>query len=277
MKKNLILLLLSMATTAIFGQIESVDYLMKYNCETNQYDVSLVILEGSATTVPHRAQFNSQMSIVVPNGESIVITNKYMPLQANQNYNGTAPLDWGLGNPIFSPEAQPENDFYSIVPKLAPAAFYNDLEEGDVVTLFSFLAGTTGQYDENIRFFKNGIDPSHSGAGMGGGDFSNGFSIGGSTQLYNGNKEESCLTNTDDELSQLTSVFPNPFNNQFSIELSKDVNSVRVISSDGKVYYQSSKKLKGVLTINAFDFPSGVYYVRIESESGISSKKIIKF
>ena len=277
MKKNLILLFLSLTTSVVFGQIGSVDYVMKYNCETNQYDVSLEILEGSANSVPHRAQFNAQISIVVPNGESIVITNKYMPLQANQNYTGSAPLDWGLGNPIFAPAAQPENDFYSIIPKLSPAAFYNDLEEGDIVTLFSFLAGTSGQYNEDVRFFRNGIDPGHSGAGMGGGDFSNGFSLGSSTQLYNGNREESCLTNIDEEISIVTDVFPNPFANQFSIELSKDVKDIRVIGSDGKEYYQSSNRSKGIITVNAFDYPSGVYYVRIESESGITSKKIIKF
>ncbi len=275
--KHLILLFLSLTTSVIFGQIESVDYFMKYNCETNQYDVSLEILEGAANTVPHRAQFNAQISIVVPTGEAIVITNKYMPLQANQNYTGTAPLDWGLGNPIFSPEVQPENDFYSIIPKLAPAAFYNDLAKGDIVTLFSFLAGTTGQYNEDIRFFRNGIDPSHSGAGMGGGDFSNGFSLGSSLQLYHGNREESCLTDIDEELSESISVFPNPFVNKFSIELSDGVKNVRVIGTDGKVYYQSENNSNEILTINAFDYPSGVYYVTVESESDIISKKIIKF
>lgn len=275
--KKFFVLLFCLTTAAAFGQVKKVDYLMKYNCETNKYDVSLMIKEGSATTIPHRAQFNSQISIVVPTGEAVVITNKYMPLQSNQDYTGTAPLDWGLGNPIFSPEAQPENDFYSVIPKLSPASFYNNMEEGDVVMLFSFIAGTTGQYNEDIRFFKNGIDPDDNDVGMGGGDFSNGFSIGGAEQLYNGNIEESCLTDIEEPLSIEANIYPNPFEHQFTIELSEDVKSIKVIGAEGKVYYQSDKKSKGILTVNAYDYPSGIYYVRIETNNGIASQKLIKF
>lgn len=266
-----------MTTALCFGQVQGVDYLMKYNCETNRYDVSLVILEGSASLVPHRAQFNAQISIVVPAGEGVVITNKYMPLQGNQNYSGSAPLDWGLGNPIFSPESQPENDFYSVIPKLSPASFYNDIEPGDVIMLFSFTAGTSGQYNEEIRFFENGLDPADTDAGMGGGDFSNGFSLGSASQLFNNNIVESCLTDVDEELSKSTNVYPNPFDNQFSIELPVDVKIICVYGSEGKEFYRSGYKSKGIITINANDFPSGVYYVKIESNNGIISKKIIKF
>ncbi len=275
--KNLMTLFLCFITAIGFGQVQSVDYLMKFNCETNQYDVSLIILEGSATTIPQRAQFNAQISIVVPTGEGIVITNKYMPLQSNQDYNGSAPLDWALGTPIYTPAAQPENDFYSVVPKLSPASFYNDLEEGDQVMLFSFTAGTTGQYNDKIRFFRNGIDPDDNAPGMGGGDFSNGFSLGGSLQIYNGNVEESCLTDINEEISIAANVYPNPFENQFSVELPVDVKSIKVIGSEGKVYYQSANKSKGILMINAYDFPSGVYYLRIETENDITSRKLIKF
>ena len=251
--------------------------MMKYNCETNQYDVSLVILEGSAHSVAHRAQFNAQISLVVPSGEGIVITNKYMPLQSNQNYNGSAPLDWGLGIPVYSPESQPENDFYSVFPKLAPASFYNDLEAGDIVMLFSFVAGTSGQYDENVRFFLNGVDPDDKAEGMNGADFSNGMSIGSPEQIYNSNIEESCLTSIDEELESETLVYPNPFDDKFTIELPVDVNSIKVFGADGKVYHHSGNRTKGQLIIDAYEFPSGVYYVVMESKNGKSSKKIIKF
>ena len=119
--KKLLILLFSCFAGMTLGQVESVDFLMKYDCESNQYDICLIILEGSATSIGQRAQFNSQISIVVPAGEALAITEEYMPIQGNQNYDGTIPLDWFLTNPVYAPEAQPENDFYSISPKLNTA------------------------------------------------------------------------------------------------------------------------------------------------------------
>ena len=274
--KHVLILIFCFAASFSFGQVSGVDYLMKYNCETNQYDVKLVVLSGSAVSIPERAQFNAQISIVVPTGESIVITNKYMPLQSNQSYSGTAPMDWTLGNPIFSPLAQPENDFYSVFPKLSPASFYNDLHQGDEVTLFSFIAGTTGQYDENVRFFQNGVDPSDQDAGMGGGDFSNGFTLGSPVNIYDSNSAESCITDVIDAEEINANVFPNPFQHQLSIDLISENNKVQVLDTNGKVYYTSQNKSKGILVINTYDYAAGVYYVKIETENGIATKKVIK-
>jgi hypothetical protein len=275
--KKLIVLIFTFISTMVIGQVKSVDFLMKYNCETNQYDVSLIILEGSASSIAHRAQFNAQISIVVPAGEALEITNKYMPLLDNQNYNGSQPMEWGLANPVYSPEVQPENDFFAVQPKLNNAAFYNNLEEGDVVLLFSFIAGASGQYDEQIRFYRNGIDPGYEAAGMQGGDFSNGFTLGGATQLFNDSSEESCITSIDERLLTSVKVYPNPFEHQFSLELPNGAKSINIFGSDGKVYYSSNNKSKGVLTINSFAFPRGVYYVNIESDKGVAIRKIVKF
>ncbi|MEM9545857.1 MAG: T9SS type A sorting domain-containing protein [Bacteroidota bacterium] len=259
------------------AQVEEVDLLMRYNCETNEYDVSLKIMEGSAMAIPDRAQFNAQISIVVPAGENVVITNRYMPLQSNQNYQGIVPMDWGLGNPVYAPAAQPESDFYAIIPKLSPASFYNDLAQEEEVMLFSFVVGATGQYDESVRFFDNGVDPDDSAPGMNGADFSIGMAIGGATQLYNDHLEESCVTSIEEKLETDIIVYPNPFEDQFSVDLSQDVKSVKVMGSEGKIYYQTGKQSKGNLMIKTHDFPSGVYYIRLETEYDIASKKVVKF
>lgn len=276
--KQILLLLICCFTSTLFAQVTGVDYLMKYNCETNQYDVHIVILEGSATSIPHRAQFNCQISLVVPTGENVVITNKYMPLQNNQQYTSNAPMDWSLGSPIYAPEAQPENDFYSITPKLSPASFYNDLATGDVVKLFSFIAGSSGEYNSEVRFFRNGEDPDDTAPGMQGGNFSNGFTLGGATNIYNENIEEGCGI-TDVEESRLTDVhvFPNPFQDELTIELTQDVKHVQVIDGNGRVHYQTGYKSKGILKINAMQFPAGVYYVRLQSENGTGIHKVVKF
>lgn len=276
--KKLLIIFFCCIVGLVKGQVESVDYLLKYNCETNQYDVSIMILEGSASSIPERVQLNSQISIVVPTGEAIVITNKYMPLQSNQNYTGTAPLDWTMSNPIFAPASQPENDFYSIFPKLSPASFYNDLEAGDIIKLFSFTAGDSGQYDENVRFYKNGIDPDDSAEGMSGGDFSNGFTIGSTENIYNGNVEEACsVTATQETLLEDLNVYPNPFQNQITIELPFNNTKISLIGYDGKTYYQNNDVSKGMLRINTFDYPEGIYYIRTESEGGMTMQKVVKF
>ena len=271
--KTYLILILFLITSPLIAQIQSVDYQMKYNCETNQYDVKIIILKGSATTIPQRAQFNSQISIVVPTGEQVEITEKYMPLENNQNYNGTTPLKWTLGTGKISPEAQPESDFYGISPTLSPASFYNDLEEGDKVTLFSFTAGTIGTYDENVRFFQNGVDPGISDLG---GDFSNGFTMGGSAQLYNSNSSISCITDTHNEILQEPHVYPNPFQNHFVIESKTNINKIIIIGPDGQICYQADSKPKRLLTINTFSYPKGLYYLRIETERLVYHKKLIK-
>ena len=272
--KNLFLLIFCAVVGFAQGQVTSVDYLMKYNCETEQYDVSIVILGGSATSIPYRAQFNSQISLVVPTGEAVQITDRYMPLENNQAYTGTIPLEWQLGSPIISPQAQPENDFYGVTPKLSPAAFYNDLQENDIVTLFSFTAGSSGVYDETVRFFDNNNDPSVPEMG---GDFSNGFTIGGSTQLYHENSVESCITNIQEELKIETKIFPSPFQDLLTIELTNETNRIAVLNTSGQVYYQLSSASKESIFINTINYPSGIYFVRIEHENGtISNRKIVK-
>ncbi len=275
--KNLILLSFCFIFGLSIGQVTGVDYLMKYNCETNQYDVNIVILGGSATSASHRVQFNSQISLVVPTGETVQITEKYMPLIGNQNYNGSIPMDWKLGNPILSPEAQPENDFYNVTPEFATTSFYNNLKKNDVVTVFSFIAGSSEQYDENVRFYKNGMDPNSSAPGMGGGNFNNGFTIGGPTQLYNNNSEEACITSVNKISPLISSVYPNPFHNQFTIDLTDEIINLQIVDVGGTIYYQSGKIPKGMVTINTHDYTRGLYFIRVGYKNGsFKSQRITK-
>jgi hypothetical protein len=170
-----------------FCQVTIVDYLLKYDSTSCWYDFHIIIQEGMAVTVLQRAQFYSQISLVIPTGTPIAIEDKYMPLQGNQSYTGTVPLPWALGTPVVNPPASPGNDFYSIVPILSPASFYNDLAPGDTIKLFSVSVSGDTICGQGIRLFDNAVDPGSDAPGMGGGDFSNGFTIGGSTQLYNEN------------------------------------------------------------------------------------------
>ncbi|MEM9544547.1 MAG: T9SS type A sorting domain-containing protein [Bacteroidota bacterium] len=262
----------------VFGQVTGVDYVMKYNCETNRYDVYIEVLDGSATTILQRAQFNSQISLVVPTGETVVLHESYLPLQNNQFYDGTTPANWVAGNnPVIAPSAQPENDFYGITPTLTPTAFYNDLVTGDLVRIFSFTAGETEQYDENVRFFRNNEDPGTNAPGMGGKSFANGFTLGGAIQLYEGNREESCITSIDNVLESAMKIYPNPFQDQFIMEIPEEASDIIITDVKGELYYSAKIQYNRFHVINSSDFPSGVYFVKYSDVNGnYYNDKIIK-
>ncbi len=170
------------------AQVTEVDYQAKYNDVDCLWDFFIIIQEGTATTIPQRAQFNSQYSIVIPTGTVISgVPINFMPLQNNQNYTGTEPLKWTLGTPVINPAASPGNDFYAVTPTLSPASFYNDLAAGDTIKIFALDISPITQCGEGIRIFNNDTDPDSNAPGMGGGDFSNGFTIGSPNQIYNTN------------------------------------------------------------------------------------------
>ncbi|MEM9545856.1 MAG: T9SS type A sorting domain-containing protein [Bacteroidota bacterium] len=270
------LIILCLVAEFGFGQVKSVDYKMQYNCETDAYVVSLVILEGSATSEQERVQFNSQISLVVPTGNIVEITDLYMPLESNQNYNSLIPMKWNVTNPVISPEAQPESDFYSVLPSITPLSYYNDIDEGDEIKLFSFIAGESKMYDERVRFFDNGIDPPSHAPGMFGGNFTNGFTLGSGIQIYNGHVEEFCLTNIEEELSHIFHVYPNPFANHLTLELPSTTKKIEIIASNGKVFFEEEIDSSNPIIIDTHDFPSGVYFARMHSSNEIVIQKVVK-
>ena len=183
---------LSIVLTCLFlpmfisAQVSSVKYLMKYNPMTSYQDCYIVIEAGSATTPIQRAQFNSQYSLVVPTGSEIEVVEVYMPLQNNQNYQGTTPLNWVIASTVNSPPITPNKDYYAIATTLSPTSFYNNLATGDSVKLFSIKTSPIFCNNE-VRIFNNLTDPKSTDPGMNGGVFDNGFTIGGVQQVYSGN------------------------------------------------------------------------------------------
>ena len=113
-----------------------------------------------------------------------------MPLQNNATYTGTTPLNWAVGTIVTAPAAQAESDFYSITPDLGITSHYNNLNAGDTVRLFSVAVDTVFDCSQGIRIFDNGSDPGSSAAGMGGADFSNGFTMGSTSQIYSANSTQ---------------------------------------------------------------------------------------
>ncbi len=180
---------------SISAQVTGVKYLLIYDTTTCLYNVNLVIASGSATTPSQRRIFSNQFTIVIPASDSLQTDTSlfYMPLIANQTYTGTKPCTWTITNSVFQPIAQPESNFYSLVGAFSPASFFNNLATGDTVKLFSVKVFNklTGEAPHDcgtgVRFFINGVDPDSSAPGMNLGDFSNGYTMGGTAQLYESN------------------------------------------------------------------------------------------
>lgn len=133
------------------------------------------------------------------------------------------------------------------------------MHAGDAVYLFSFTVGEEGEYSEEVRLFKNGIDPSSLDPGMGGGSFSNTFRIGNSGNIHNSSSEESCIiTSVDEKASLEASKYPNPFQGNITIELPLDAKSVQVIDTNGNIYYTIQKSINQTLIIPTTQYPNGI-------------------
>jgi hypothetical protein len=169
------------------SQITNLDYQIRYNTSTCHWDCYIIINGGSATSASHRTQSNAQYSIVVPTGSTVTRVTNFNPKQNNLNYTGTIPTVWSEGSRIVAPAAEPGSDFYSFTPSLNPTSWFNNLVAGDTIKLFSLNISPTTGCGSGIRIFRNGIDPPSSAPGMGGGDFSNGYTLGGIAQRYRAN------------------------------------------------------------------------------------------
>ena len=202
MKKTILFLTFTIGIiSALSAQITGVKYLIEYNNTMNLYDCKIVISGGEATSYPQRIQMNSQYTIVVPTGTELSMEERFNPLEENQFYTGTVPCLWEFGIKEFSPPTQPQDDFHTVWPNLSPPSAYNDIFEGDTITLFS-VSTDLDPCDNLIRLFENGVDPGSLDMPSGG-DFSNGFIFGVGGQVY-----ESNLTGSfENYISQSDSLF----------------------------------------------------------------------
>lgn len=169
------------------AQVSQINYQVKFNPVTNLFDGYLLVKKGTATSMRERVQLNAQFTVVVPSGSNVEVVKSYMPLQNNQNYEGSKAAAWTVSNVKEQPFTDPFNDYVSIIPNLSPSAFYNDLKEGDAVKLFSFKVNSVANCGTDIKIYDVRSHLSSSERGMSGGDFSNGFTMGGIEQKYAGN------------------------------------------------------------------------------------------
>lgn len=185
--KMTIILLCLFIQNIVSAQVTDVKYMLRFNEITGLFDAFLVAEAGNATTVQQRTQFNSQFSVVVPSGSSVSVSENFLPLVGNQNYNSMTPREWHMVNSILAPLSNPHNDYHAIIPGLSPSAHYNNITEGDTLKLFSLSVQPIPACKQEVRMFENDTDPTSQDPSFMGGDFTNGFTMGGALQLYNGN------------------------------------------------------------------------------------------
>ena len=175
-------------TVLSIAQINNVSYRLSFNPVTNQYDCYLHVIDGQTKKTLDRVQHNAQLTLLVPTGSAVEVVKNYMPLQNNQDFNGTKPMVWDKSNVIEKPASDPIHDYVSIVPQLFPTSFYHDLKSGDQVKLFSLSISHVANCGEDVQLFNNQEGLTSKEAGMKGADFRNGFTIGGIGQKYTRNE-----------------------------------------------------------------------------------------
>lgn len=184
------------------AQIQNVSYRLSFNPSTNLYDCYLHVNAGSAKKLTERVQLNAQLTLLVPSGVQTEVVQSFMPLQDNQKYAGTKPMNWTKANVVTKPASDPFHDYVSIVPQLSPASFYNDLKAGDQVKLFSLKIKHVDNCGDDIKLFDNNYDLLSTEIGMNGADFRNGFTVGGVQQKYS--KNEATITPALDVIQEIS-------------------------------------------------------------------------
>jgi hypothetical protein len=261
--------------TNTYAQVSALMYQLEYSTFDSSYTVYIKIIIGSAIDPKQRAQYNSQISLVLPAGTDLAIQKMHMPLQNNSKYEGTSPLRWEIASTVTSPSSDAKHDFISITPILSPISFYNDLNPNDEVKLFTFKVSKTPSDPTAVRFYDNNIDPNSSAAGMGGGDFTNHFTIGDIKEDYTGNLPLRIINATTviNETSILsdTKIFPNPFTQSFTIDSKSAINDYRIIDINGQTVHRDNQS-----EVDFSNFNTGIYFIELTAGKNKNVKKIVK-
>jgi len=91
--------------------------------------------------------------------------------------------------------------------------------------------------------------------------------------IYNYSDYESTLDIDDEILSKSISLYPNPVSDILTINSEMPLTKVEFYSALGKKVKEINSDFKSIRTDN---LSNGFYIVRIQSENGLTSKKLIK-
>lgn len=85
---------------------------------------------------------------------------------------------------------------------------------------------------------------------------------------------ESIHTEEGDETPSVT-VSPNPSNGNIKIDADNKIMSVNIYDLQGEKLYQNTKINSNVIQLNVSNFNKGIYFLKVQTTSGIITKKFI--
>lgn len=135
-------------TTLPHDQVTEIDYQLKFNETTCEYDAYFEVITGSALTITERILFGASFTVKVP----IEIT-----VQLEESVNPSA-TTWILNQEELSPANDPEFNYYHFTSTSNPTDRFDFLNPGDEVHLFSISTSSTIHNDDRIRIFDNVAD-----------------------------------------------------------------------------------------------------------------------
>lgn len=163
------------------SQIEGVNYDLSYNNSPPLFDCYFFIEKGEYKCNLQKIKFNSQLSIIDRLEPAIEVSKIFIPVVDNENEINRQPLDWIIKGVAIAPYKNELNSYSALSPCINQTAFFNIMEAGGKMKLFSVKATSKeGEIIEIIRYGNrvgNLIDVK---------DLSNSFSLGSTNQLYKG-------------------------------------------------------------------------------------------
>jgi uncharacterized protein YjdB len=185
-----IIFLLSFAGThRLSGQVSAVHFHLAYNADSCRFEAYMIVSNGNAEDAEDRLLSVLDFTVILPSGTFVDNITGFTPLLANISGSGTEAAEWGISYAVNAPDADPSNDYYLFSPYFDEALYFNTLNPGDTVLLFSFTADNITNCGAGIRCFDNQSDPGPAAEGMGNVDFSNKISLNNSDPLFQGSNQ----------------------------------------------------------------------------------------
>jgi hypothetical protein len=89
-------------------------------------------------------------------------------------------------------------------------------------------------------------------------------------------KEEEILGLSSKLMKAQILVYPNPFVNEFHLQVTEEGSTVSVMDFSGKMILKPIKVSTGIHTIHTNHFPTGIYMIHISNPTGILHQKVMK-